>query len=94
MFENCFRSDDIISCISSYGNVDSWDDCKKKCNAVHLLPFNLAMFYESVSPYLAMFYDQFHPLQKNARYGFKPVNMLFSIYLTKISEEYLVSFNL
>lgn len=36
MLKNCFKSNNIMSCLSAHGEMNSWSDCKKSCN-LHLM---------------------------------------------------------
>ena len=45
MFENCFQSERVFSCLSNGGMVKSWDQCRKHCESKDLEPFYLNDFY-------------------------------------------------
>ena len=45
MFENCFQSERVFSCLSNGGMVKSWEQCRKHCESKKMEPFYLNDFY-------------------------------------------------
>ena len=46
MLKNCFKSENIMSCLSANGEVDSWSDCEKSCNLKLMNAFQLEDYFD------------------------------------------------
>ena len=45
MLKNCFKSENVMSCLSAHGEVESWSDCKKSCNLKLMNAFYLDDYF-------------------------------------------------
>ena len=48
MFENCFQSERVFSCLSNGGMIKSWEQCRKHCESKDMEPFYLAKLIISI----------------------------------------------
>ena len=46
MFQNCFLNDVSVSCLSLFGEVNSWNECENDCKSNYMKPFKLVSLFK------------------------------------------------